>query len=65
MKKIIGILYILSAFCFAEWSGDVSQPSSSRDVGGIIYWSITSPEELAWFKAQIEAGNDSMNSING
>ena len=63
MKKIIGILYILSAFCFAEWSGDVSQPSSSRDVGGIIYWSITSPEELAWFKAQIEAGNDSMNAV--
>lgn len=63
MKRIIGILYILSAFCFAEWSGDVSQPSSSRDVGGIIYWSITSPEELAWFKAQIEAGNDSINAI--
>lgn len=63
VKRIIGILYILSAFCFAEWSGDASQPSSSREVGGKIYWSITSPEELAWFKAQIEAGNDSINAV--
>ena len=63
VKRIIGILYILSAFCFAEWSGDASQPYFSREVGGKIYWSITSPEELAWFKAQIEAGNDSINAV--
>ena len=63
VKRIIGILYILSAFCFAEWSGDASQPSSSRQVDGKTFWSITSPEELAWFKAQIEAGNDSINAI--
>lgn len=63
MKKIIGILFILSTFCFAEWSGDASQPSSSRQVDGKTFWSITSPEELAWFKAQIEAGNDSINAI--
>ena len=63
MKKIIGILFVLSTFCFAEWSGDASQPSSSRQVDGKTFWSITSPEELAWFKAQIEAGNDSINAI--
>ena len=63
VKKNIGILFILSTFCFAEWSGDASQPSSSRQVDGKIFWSITSPEELAWFKAQIEAGNDSINAI--
>ena len=63
VKKNIGILFILSTFCFAEWSGDASQPSSSRQVYGKTFWSITSPEELAWFKAQIEAGNDSINAI--
>ena len=63
VKKNIGILFILSTFCFAEWSGDASQPSSSRQVDGKTFWSITSPEELAWFKAQIEAGNDSINAI--
>jgi hypothetical protein len=63
VKKFIGILFILSTFCFAEWSGDASQPSSSRQVDGKTFWSITSPEELAWFKAQIEAGNDSINAI--
>lgn len=63
VKKFIGILFILSTFCFAEWSGDASQPSSSHQVDGKTFWSITSPEELAWFKAQIEAGNDSINAI--
>ena len=62
-EKFLGVVLALSTFCFAEWSGESSKPSSSRQIDGKTFWSITSPEELAWFKAQVESGEVSMNAI--
>ncbi len=63
MKKISFVMTLLWLVCaaFADWAGETSKPSSV-DVDGVSYYSITSPEELAWFSEQVKSGKSEINA---
>lgn len=64
MKKWIIFVLFLVINSFAEdWDGSTSKPSS-KEIDGIEYFVITSPNELAWFAYQVNTnGKTSINAI--
>ena len=62
MKKIFALLSVLSVAAFANWSGTTSTPASIT-VGSDAFYEVSSPEELAWFAAQVNSGHPAINAI--
>ena len=63
MKRKSFLLAILSIACmaFASWTGGASEPSIVK-IDGHDFYSITSPEELAWFSDQVNSGKTTINA---
>ena len=63
---ILCLLAGLFSVAFAEdWDGSTSKPSS-KEIDGIEYYVITSPEELAWFAYQVnENDKKKINAVLG
>lgn len=65
LRKLILILTLcIGTEVFAEdWDGTTSKPSS-KEIDGVEYYVITSPNELAWFAYQVNTnGKASINAI--
>lgn len=64
MKKklfsLIFIFFLCNPFAY-EWDSSVAKPLT-RFIDGVEYYSITSPEELAWFAYQVN--NKGMSNVN-
>ena len=63
---ILCLLAGVFSMVFAEdWDGSTSKPSS-KEIDGVEYYVITSPEEMAWFAYQInEKGESNINAVLG
>lgn len=67
MKKILSvIIFFFLSYSFAEdWNGSTSKPSS-KEINGVEYYVISSPNELAWFAYQVNEKRESkINAILG
>ena len=47
---------------FAAWSGDKTQPGTTT-INGKSYYSITTPNHLAWFAATVNGGKNTINAV--
>ena len=64
MPLFVLILFFFVANLFAAaWTGSTSEPENTVKVGGKIFYAITSPEELAWFAIQVNAGTTTINAV--
>ncbi|WP_288801478.1 GLUG motif-containing protein, partial [uncultured Fibrobacter sp.] len=62
-KTLLLFLALLAPFCFgAAWTGGTSEPRT-RVVNDSAWYVITTPEELAWFAAQVNSGNYAINAM--
>ena len=62
-KTLLLFLALLAPFCFgAAWTGGTSEPRT-RVVNDSAWYVITTPEELAWFAAQVNGGNYAINAM--
>lgn len=64
MNKIVEalLLVLLVATCsFANWTGETSEPEKAI-VDGVSYYQISTPEELAWFAAEVNIGSSDINA---
>lgn len=61
---VLSLLAGVFSMVFAEdWDGSTSKPSS-KEIDGVEYYVITSPEEMAWFAYQVNTnGNTSINAV--
>lgn len=57
------IWFVLAVgMAFAEWDGSIKE-ASIKDVGGVNYYVINSPEELAWFAEKVAEGDSAINAL--
>lgn len=62
-KTLLLFLALLAPFSFgAAWTGGTSEPRT-RVVNDSAWYVITTPEELAWFAAQVNSGNYAINAM--
>ena len=62
-KTLLLFLALLAPFCFgAAWTGGTSEPRT-RVVNDSAWYVITTPEELAWFAAQVNGWNYAINAM--
>ena len=47
---------------FAAWSGDKTQPGTTT-INGKSYYSISTPNHLAWFAATVNGGKNTINAV--
>ena len=67
MRKIL-FLTILSSFVqifAAAWTGSTSEPQNTEEINGKTFYVITTADELAWFAAQVNGGNNAINAVLG
>ena len=61
-KALFGLTVLFAATAYANWLGALSEPSSAT-IDGASFYEISSPEELAWFAAQVNAGHSGINAV--
>lgn len=62
-KRLLLSLTLLAVSAFAsDWTGSTSEPENTKRINGKAYYIITTAEELAWFAAQVNGGNTSINA---
>lgn len=61
-NKITTILLLVATFAFANWTGEINEPELRTKIDGKIFYLISTPEELAWFAAQVNSGKTSINA---
>ena len=61
-KALFGLTVLFAATAYANWLGALSEPSSAT-IDGASFYEISSPEELAWFAAQVNAGHSDINAV--
>ena len=61
------LIPILLSFCATEllaaWDGTTKQQPSSTTIDGRQYYSIETPEELAWFAQKVNSGDTAISAI--
>lgn len=59
--KIVMLLLLSAAFSFAKWTGETREPvvATANDV---VYYKISTPEELAWLAAKVNGGDSIINA---
>lgn len=63
VKYVLNVLLIVASVSFAaDWTGASTEPSTTKTIEGKKYYVITNADELAWFSAQV---NDGQTTING
>lgn len=64
IKSLFLLLALLASFSFgAAWTGANSEPENTKKIDGKTFYVITTPEELAWFAAQVNSGNGLINAV--
>ena len=64
--KILAILLALVFNAFAAaWTGSTSEPENMKKIDGKAFYVITTADELAWFAAQVNAGQTTINAVLG
>lgn len=67
MTEKIKILFmgmlLFASIVFADWDGSSSKPKNTREIDGKVFYEISSPEELAWFAAQVNSGKSTINAV--
>lgn len=64
--KILALLLVLAFNAFAAaWTGSNSEPENMKKIDGKPFYVITTADELAWFAAQVNAGQTSINAVLG
>ena len=64
LKPFFLLLALLASFSFgAAWTGANSEPENTKKIDGKTFYVITTPEELAWFAAQVNSGNGAINAV--
>ena len=63
-KKSVFLLLFLSVAIqsFAAWTGGKTQPGTTT-IDGKSYYSIKTPNHLAWFAAKVNGGSNSINAV--
>ena len=65
-NKILAILLAMSFNAFAAaWTGSNSEPENMKKIDGKTFYVITTADELAWFAAQVNAGQTTINAVLG
>lgn len=65
-NKILAILLAVSFNAFAAaWTGSTSEPENMKKIDGKAFYVITTADELAWFAAQVNAGQTTINAVLG
>ena len=65
-NKILAILLAMSFNAFAAaWTGSTSEPENMKKIDGKAFYVITTADELAWFAAQVNAGQTTINAVLG
>ena len=60
--SIITALLLIAVTCaFANWTGEIKEPELRTKIEGKEFYLISSPEELAWFAAQVNSGKTEIN----
>ncbi len=64
IQKLLRLLvFSLSASLYAaNWNGSTREPESTKKIDGKVFYVITSAEELAWFAAQVNGGQTTINA---
>lgn len=64
IQKLLRLLVLcLSVSLYAaDWTGSTSEPKSTKEIDGKTFYVITSAEELAWFAAQVNGGQTTINA---
>ncbi len=64
IQKLLRLLVLcLSVSLYAaDWTGSTSEPKSTKEIDGKTFYMITSAEELAWFAAQVNGGQTTINA---
>lgn len=57
------ILCLLSSSIASVWTGANSEPSTTKTIGGRIYYVINNADELAWFASQVNNGQTTINAF--
>ena len=62
--KSLVFLLIFSLFnqAFAAWTGGMTQPGTTT-INGKSYYSISTPNHLAWFAATVNGGKNTINAV--
>ena len=63
MKTLILLLVVFVVSAFADWTGVILAPETSKKINGKVFYVITSAEELAWFAAQVNGGRARINAV--
>lgn len=65
-NKVLAILLAMAFNAFAAaWTGSTSEPENMKKIDGKAFYVITTADELAWFAAQVNAGQTTINAVLG
>ena len=62
-KKFFAILLALALNAFAAWDGKSTLEPSKTSIEGRQYYTIGSPEELAWFAGKVNLGDTAISAV--
>ncbi len=62
LNKITTMLLLVATFAFANWTGEINEPELRTKIDGKVFYLISTPEELAWFAAQVNSGKTEINA---
>ena len=61
-STIFALLLSVTTSVFANWTGSISEPELRTKIEGKEFYLISTPEELAWFAAQVNSGKTEINA---
>lgn len=65
-NKVLAVLLAMAFNAFAAaWTGSTSEPENMKKIDGKAFYVITTADELAWFAAQVNAGQTTINAVLG
>ncbi|SHL02410.1 major paralogous domain-containing protein [Fibrobacter sp. UWOV1] len=64
LRTYLFAILVASATVFAaEWTGSAVEPENMKKIDGKSFYVITTAEELAWFAAQVNSGQTTINAV--
>ena len=66
IRIFVALILMMQASIFAAaWTGSTSEPQNTEEIDGKTFYVITTADELAWFAAQVNGGNNAINAVLG
>ena len=63
LKNFIPVVLTYVAASFAAWDGTTTSEPSTKTIDGRQYYSIESPEELAWFASKVNSRDTAISAV--